>query len=50
MAHVFGDNEKESDYGYVYKVSGPRKSPWLSSYDRATAGRASPVPLRLAAG
>lgn len=24
MAHVFGDNEKESDYGYVYKVSGPR--------------------------
>ncbi|GAB9471639.1 hypothetical protein Gpo141_00008843 [Globisporangium polare] len=23
MAHVFGDNEKESDYGYVYKVSGP---------------------------
>lgn len=25
MAHVFGDNEKESDFGYVYKVSGPCK-------------------------
>jgi hypothetical protein len=24
MANVFGDNEKESDFGYVYKVSGPR--------------------------
>ncbi|OQS04961.1 H - or Na -translocating F-type, V-type and A-type ATPase (F-ATPase) Superfamily [Thraustotheca clavata] len=23
MSVVFGDNEKESDYGYVYKVSGP---------------------------
>ena len=23
MAHVFGDDEKESDFGYVYKVSGP---------------------------
>ncbi|EGZ24919.1 hypothetical protein PHYSODRAFT_311651 [Phytophthora sojae] len=23
MAHVFGDSEKESEFGYVYKVSGP---------------------------
>ncbi|GLE03228.1 hypothetical protein PINS_up012107 [Pythium insidiosum] len=23
MAHVFGDTDKEADFGYVYKVSGP---------------------------
>lgn len=23
MSQIFGDNEKESDYGYVFKVSGP---------------------------
>lgn len=39
MEHVFGDNERESDYGYVFKVSGPRTSSRLMRNGRVKSKR-----------